>query len=231
MPKEMNFMERERTPIEIVLYAIYLYLSALSLRQTSRTLKSIGIKRSHEAIRKWVQKFSTHARQLIAKTKARVVIVDETAINIGGKRVWLWVAIEPERRALISMYVSETRNALVAYSFLSELRLKHGVRHVITDGASWYCLAANWARVSREVVHGGVRSYVERFICSVKDRLRGFDCYFPSPSGALSSALKLLYAWAGFYNYARLHLSFSEPPIPLPGATELSRLVQVIVRG
>ena len=85
MPKGMNFMEREQTPIEIVLYAIYLYLSALSLRQTSRTLKSIGIKRSHEAIRKWVQKFSTHVRQLIAKTKARVVIVDETAINIGGR--------------------------------------------------------------------------------------------------------------------------------------------------
>ena len=110
------------------------------------------------------------------------------------------------------MYVSETRNALVAYSFLLELRLKHGVRHVKINGASWYCLAANWARVSCEVVHGGVCSYVDRFICSVKDRLRGFDCYFPSPSGALSSVLKLFYAWVGFYNYARLHLSFGEPP-------------------
>ena len=45
------------------------------------------------------------------------------------------------------MHISETRNALVAYSFLLELRLKHGVRHVKINGASWYCLAANWARV------------------------------------------------------------------------------------
>jgi len=39
-------------PIEIVLYAIYLYLSGLSLRQTARTLASIGVKRSREAVRK-----------------------------------------------------------------------------------------------------------------------------------------------------------------------------------
>jgi len=64
--------------------------------------------------------------------------------------------------------------------------------------------AANWARVSREVVHGGVRSYVEHFICSVKDRLRGFDAYFPSPSESLSSALKLLYAWVGFYKLVQV---------------------------
>jgi len=52
MARQGNFMKRERTLIEIVLYAIYLYLSALSLRQIARALKSIGMKRSHEAIRK-----------------------------------------------------------------------------------------------------------------------------------------------------------------------------------
>jgi len=70
-------------------------------------------------------------------------------------------------------------------------------------------------------VHGGVRSYVERFICTVKDRLRGFDLYFPSPKKLLESALRLIYAWAGFYNYARIHLSFSKPPKPIPGSTKL----------
>jgi len=29
---------------------------------------------------------------------------------------------------------------------------------------------------------------------SVKDRLRGFDCYFPSPKRLVDSALKLVYA-------------------------------------
>jgi len=98
------------------------------------------------------------------------------------------------------------------------------VRHVITDAAHWYVLAAKWARLGHSVVRGGVRSYVERFMGSVKDRLRGFDCYFPSPKRLVDSALKLVYAWVGFYNYVRVHLSFGAPPKPILGSTELERL-------
>ncbi|RLE97496.1 MAG: hypothetical protein DRJ63_09090, partial [Thermoprotei archaeon] len=65
----------------------------------------------------------------------------------------------------------------------------------------------------------------------VKDRLRGFDAYFPSPRKLLDSALRLVYAWACFYNYARVQLSFSEPPRPRPGSTELERLKALITRG
>ena len=46
-------MLRERTPIEIVFYATYLYLSGLSLGQTSRALQALGSVRSHEAVRQW----------------------------------------------------------------------------------------------------------------------------------------------------------------------------------
>ena len=80
-------MLRERTPIEIVLYAIYLYLSGLSLRQTARTLVSIGVKRSREAVRKWVHKFSKLAIEHISREKADIALVDETAVNVGGRRV------------------------------------------------------------------------------------------------------------------------------------------------
>ncbi len=218
--KPKALLQRARTPIELVIYAIYLYLSGLSLRQTARALASIGFARSHEAVRKWVHKLANIAAEAISLETA---IVDETAVNIGGRQVWLWVAIEPERRAILALYLSETRNFLVAYSFLAELR-RHGVKRVITDGARWYPPAARWAGLRHEVVHGGVRSYVERFICAVKDRLRGFDVYFPSPSRLLDSALRLLYAWASFYNYARVHLSFGEPPRSMSGFTELERL-------
>ena len=131
---------------------------------------------------------------------------------------------------MLALGLSETRNILVAYSFLYLLR-RRGLKRVITDGAKWYPLAARWARLRHEVVHGGVRSYVERFICAVKDRLRGFDVYFPSPRRLFASALRLIYAWAGFYNYARVHLSFGEPPRPLPGVTELERLKALALGG
>jgi len=221
---------RERTPIELMLYAIYLYLSGLSLRQTARTLASIGVKRSREAVRKWVHRFGELAIRYISRETASVAIVDETAVNVGGRLVWLWVAVEPERRTLIALHLSETRDILVAYSFLSALR-RRGVKRVITDGANWYPVATRWARLEHSVVRGGVRNYVERFICTVKDRLRGVDAYFPSPRRLLKSALRLIYAWACFYNYARVHLSFGEPPHPTPGGTELERLKALVMRG
>jgi len=122
MAVDRIFVIRERTPLEVILYAIYLYLSGLSLRQTARVLASIGVERSYEVVRLWVHKFGKLAAKRISCEKAEEAIVDETVVNVGGKRVWLWVAIDPERRILIALYLSEARNILVAYSFLSMLR-------------------------------------------------------------------------------------------------------------
>jgi len=80
-------------------------------------------------------------------------------------------------------------------------------------------------------VRGGVHSYVERFIGVVKDRLRGFDCYFPSPKKLLDSALRLVYAWVGFYNYVGFHLSFGRPPRLLQGVNELDRLKAIAIES
>jgi len=48
---QQKLIIREQIPLEIILYAIYFYLSGLSLKQTSRTLTSLNINRNHEAIR------------------------------------------------------------------------------------------------------------------------------------------------------------------------------------
>jgi len=127
------FMLRERTPIEIVFYAIYLYLSDLSLRQTSRALQALGFARSHEAVRRWVHRFAGRAEKLVMNEKANTAIVDETAVNVAGRNVWLWIAIEPEHRAVLALMLIETRNIFAAYSLFTSLRHR-GVRHVITDG-------------------------------------------------------------------------------------------------
>lgn len=105
------FVLRERTPPEIQLYSIYLYLSGLSLRQTARTLEALGISRSHEAVRQWVRRLASKAQQLILKDRARVAVVDENAVNVGGKQAWLWLAIEPERRAVLAVMLTRARNA------------------------------------------------------------------------------------------------------------------------
>ena len=177
-----------------------------------------------------MHRLAGRAEELILDEKADVAIVDETAMNVAGRNVWLWIAIEPGHRAVLALMLTEARNIFAAYSLFTSLRHR-GVRHVITDGASWYRIAARWTRLRHSVVHGGMRNYVERLIETIKDRLRGFDCYFPSPKKLLDSALRLLYAWAGFYSYVRFHLSFGMPPRPLQGANELDRLKAIAVRG
>ena len=115
MPREA-FVLRERTPIEVTLYAIYLYLSGLSLRQTARTLRAIGISRSHKTVRRWIRRLASRAQQLILREHARVAIVDETAVKVGNSTAWLWLAIEPERRAVLAVMLTRTRNAFTVYS-------------------------------------------------------------------------------------------------------------------
>ena len=127
------FMLRERTPIEIVFYAIYLYLSDLSLRRTARALQALGVTRSHEAVRRWVYRLAGRAEELILDEKADTAIVDETAVNVAGRNVWLWIAIEPEHRAVLALMLTETRNIFAAHSLFTSLRHR-GVRHVTTDG-------------------------------------------------------------------------------------------------
>ena len=139
-------------------YAIY--LSGLSLRQTFRALQALGVARSHEAVRQWVHRLAGRARNLILDEKADTAIVDETAVNVAGRHVWLWIAIEPEHRAVLALMLTETRNIFAAHSLFTSLRHR-GVRRVITGGVSWYRLAASWTRLRHSIVHS-LYSYVER---------------------------------------------------------------------
>jgi len=83
------FIIREQNPIEIMLYAIYLYLLGLSLRSVSKALLMLKVRRNHEAIRKWIHRIAVYTSEMLMQMKAETVVVDETAINIGGKRYWL----------------------------------------------------------------------------------------------------------------------------------------------
>ena len=161
-------MLRERTPIEIVFYAIYLL--GLSLGQTSRALQALGSARSHEAVRQWLHRLAGRAEELVLNEKADTAIVDETAVNVAGRNAWLWIIIELEHKTILAVMLVEARNIFVAHSLFMDMH-RRGVRHVIADGAPWYRLAAGWARLRHSVVRGGLHSYVERFIEAVKDRL------------------------------------------------------------
>ena len=109
-----------------------------------------------------MHRLAGRAEELVLSEHIDTAIVDEISVSVAGRNVWLWPAVEPEHRTILTVMLTEARNALVAYSLFMDLR-RRGVRHVITDSASWYRLAAGWTRLRHSVVYS-LRSYVERFI-------------------------------------------------------------------
>ncbi|MFP3214222.1 MAG: hypothetical protein RXR18_03310 [Nitrososphaeria archaeon] len=112
----MMTQTRKRTPIALILYALYLYFSSLSLRRASHVLEPI-IKRSHVAIWKWIQKYSFVLDSFdVDKHDVNSIFIDETEINFSWK---LWVAYEPKLKVFLSFYISWHQNSLDAYYFIS----------------------------------------------------------------------------------------------------------------
>ena len=93
---------RNRTRLEDIVYAIHLYFLGLSLRNTSIALSRF-VKRSHTAIRDWIQKYKPQ-KLLSKRKKIDEYIVDETLIKVGSEYIWLWIAIEPENRRILALF-------------------------------------------------------------------------------------------------------------------------------
>ncbi len=73
----------------VIGYALFLYFSGLSLRRTSTALAMIGVKRSHEAIRKWVHRFGASIWQVMPAKAGKRAMVDKTLVKFAGQRVYL----------------------------------------------------------------------------------------------------------------------------------------------
>src|SRR5690242_3617401 len=87
-------MVRERTPLALMLYGVYVYLCSNSLRRASRILEPV-IFRSHEAIRQWVQRLAPICDGFdLDRRLVGAIFVDETMIKIGKRHAWVWIAYE-----------------------------------------------------------------------------------------------------------------------------------------
>ena len=108
----MIYQLRKRTKLEDIVYSLHLYFSGLSLRNTAKAISKF-IKRSHTAIRDWIQRYKPE-RLFYDKTKISVFIIDETQIKVGSEFIWLWVAIESETKNIVAINISKERNMFVA---------------------------------------------------------------------------------------------------------------------
>ncbi len=114
-----------RFPPDIIRYGVWLYFRfTLSFRDVEELLAQRGIDVSYEAIRCWTIKFGPSiARNLKRRRPAPTARwhLDEMVVNIGGRRMYLWRAVDDEGEVL-DMVVTDGLRSYV--SALTDLGLE-----------------------------------------------------------------------------------------------------------
>ena len=130
---------RHRFPSEVIVHTVWLYFRfPLSLRMFGDLLAARGVIVSHQTVRLWAEKFGRRFANDISKRSAGKLgdkwHIDEVVITIGGKKHWLWRAVDQDGFVL-DVLVQSRRNARAAKRLMRKL-LKaqgHAPRVLITD--------------------------------------------------------------------------------------------------
>jgi putative transposase len=191
---------RKRTELEDIVYSLHLYFGGLSLRNTSKALSRF-VQRSHTAIRDWIQKYKPE-RLSYRKIMVSKFIIDETQLKVGSEYIWLWVAIEPKDKEILSINISKERNMFVAERFLSNLIKDYDKHPVSTDGGTWYPQACQFLKLNHHIHTSFEKSIIERTMQYIKDRTEYFDDYFPcrKKNCKLKHVQQWLKLFANYYN-------------------------------
>jgi len=134
---------RHRFPTEVISHAVWLYFRfPLSLRMVEEMLAARGILVSYETVRQWAMKFGQDVSDKIRRRLPAAGDkwhLDEVAISIGGKKHWLWRAVD-QHGVVLDILVQSRRNAKAAKRLLRKLLKKQGrmPRVLITDKLASY---------------------------------------------------------------------------------------------
>lgn len=203
---------RNKKPPGAKVFACYFYLQGPSFRQTQRLLKDLELETAHSAIWYWLQQIGTRVGNILVKRKRRrCLVVDETKVRTKDGWICVFGAVDPENREIVCLQATRYRESVGALGFLKRcLRHCEGQPLIATDGGPWYRWPAQRLGLKHVVMCGGVRNYIERWFETFKDRLRAFDCYFPTRD--LESVQNFCSAFGFFYNRCRWHQTVKGPP-------------------
>src|SRR5271154_3199425 len=120
---------RHQFPPAIIRHAVWLYVRfTLSFRDVEDLLAERGLDISYEPVRRWVLKFGPmFARELLRRRHRPTSKwhLDEMAVLIGGKRFWLWRAVDDEGEVL-DLLVQPRRDKNAAVKLMRKLLKKQG---------------------------------------------------------------------------------------------------------
>jgi putative transposase len=164
MPARSTAQHGRRFPQVIISHAVWLYLRfPLSFRDVEELLAERGIEVSHESIRRWVAKFGPRYAEELRRREmkpGRVWHLDEMAVRIGGKRHWLWRAVD-EHGATLDVLLQERCDTNAAERFFRMLLAHTGGQppeRIATDKLGSYAAALRGLPDLEGVEHLQVRS-------------------------------------------------------------------------
>ena len=122
---------RHQFPPDIIRHAVWLYLRfTLSLRDVEDLLAERGLDVSYETVRRWVLKFGPLFARELRRRRHRPTSqwhLDEMAILIGGRRFWLWRAVDDEGEVL-DLLVQRRRDAMAGREAHAQIAQEAGLR-------------------------------------------------------------------------------------------------------
>lgn len=122
----------------MIAHAVWLYFRCpLSLRLVEEMLLERGIVVSYETIRCWAKKFGPEYAGRLRRKPASpndVWHLDEVVVTIGGKRHWLWRAVD-QHGYVLDEIAQTRRNTKAAKRLLIRLMKKQGClpKRIVTD--------------------------------------------------------------------------------------------------
>ena len=151
---------RHRFPPTIIQRAVWVYFRfPLSFRDVDEMLAERGINVSYETIRRWILKFDPAIAANVRFRRVRpsgTWHLDEVFVRIGGKRTYLWRAVDDEGEVL-EVLAQSRRNKRAALKLMRKLLKKQGYipDKIVTDKLGSYSAALRELGLSHLHVTGG----------------------------------------------------------------------------
>jgi transposase-like protein len=192
---DLSFVERERTPRQLMELGIRLHLAGLSLSNTVRELEKFGVERSRKAVHDWVHKCDLQPAE---DEKPNHVALDETVIQLDEHRYWLYTAVDPETNNILHIRLYSTTTTALTERFLKELTEKHDLDDAtfLVDGAKHLQTALRRSGLRFQYEKHGNRNAAERVFREIKRRTSSFsNCFSHAKPSTAESWLQAFAVW------------------------------------